>query len=50
MGIVILTFSTAYLVWGQSTKIVSETSDSLYFESPALFECNVQFPVNYNSE
>lgn len=50
MGMVILIFSTTYLVWGQSTKLVSETSDSLYFESPALFECNVQFPDNYKSE
>ena len=25
-------------------------SDSLYFESPALFSCNIQFPNDYDSE
>jgi phospholipase/carboxylesterase len=40
---IILIWPGAYLVQGQYTKL-----DSFYFESPALFECKVQFPDGYN--
>jgi phospholipase/carboxylesterase len=46
----ILICSTTHFVWGQSTKLASAKSDSLYFDSPALFECKVQFPDGYSLE
>ncbi len=48
IAIIVLICPTAYLVQGQDTKLVSVKSDSFYFESPALFECKVQFPDGYN--
>jgi phospholipase/carboxylesterase len=30
--------------------LISEGSDSLYFDSPALFHCNIQLPDNYSLE
>ncbi len=50
LGILIIICSASYFVQGQSSNLVSETTDSLYFESSALFECKVQFPESYNSE
>ena len=46
----ILICSTSHFVCGQSTRLASAKSDSLYFESPALFECKVQFPDSYSIE
>jgi len=48
--IVILICSSFHYVQGQGTKLATVKSDSLYFESPALFECSIQFPENYNSK
>jgi predicted esterase len=45
---IILIWPAAYLVQGQYTKLDSVKLDSFYFESPALFECKVQFPDGYN--
>jgi phospholipase/carboxylesterase len=50
IGTLVLICSNTHHVWSQSTNLVSAKSDSIYFESPALFECKVQFPVNYNTE
>lgn len=50
IGTLILICSMAHFVRGQSTKLAQVKSDSLYFESPALFNCHVQFPANYNLE
>lgn len=49
IGTIVFICSNTHLIWSQSTNLVSIKSDSLYFESPALFECNLQFPVNYKS-
>ena len=49
-GTLILICSITHFVAGQSTELASVKSDSLYFESPALFECKVLFPDGYNSE
>jgi phospholipase/carboxylesterase len=52
-GILIATLSlfccTTHLVRGQDNKLATIESDSLYFASPALFNCHVQFPAEYNS-
>ena len=37
-------------VIGQESDSGTLKSDSLYFESPALFSCNIQFPNDYDSE
>lgn len=50
-GILILLFCcNTHFVQGQESELTTIKSDSLYFESPALFECNLQIPNNYNSE
>lgn len=46
----ILICFTSHFVCGQSTRLTSAKSDSLYFESPVLFECKVQFPDSYDSD
>lgn len=50
IGFLTLFCCTTYLVQAQNEPLSTVKSDSLYFESPALFECNMQFPENYNSE
>jgi len=50
IGVLILICSPAHFVLGQSSELAPVKSDSLYFESPALFNCYVQFPANYNLE
>ena len=50
IGALILICSTTFIVRGQSTVLDSAKSDSIYFESPALFECKVQFPKGYSPE
>ncbi|NQU54542.1 MAG: hypothetical protein HQ522_18625 [Bacteroidetes bacterium] len=37
-------------VYGQNAELNELNSDSLYFEGPALFECNIQMPDNYNPD
>ncbi len=49
IGILTLCCST-HFVQGQDIKSTTIKTDSLYFESPALFACNVQYPDSYNSE
>ena len=46
----ILICSTPHYVFSQSTKLTSAKSDSIYFESPALFECKVRIPTSYSLE
>jgi len=50
VGSLILYCSTTYLVQAQNNTLTTVKSDSLYFESPALFKCNLQFPENYSAE
>lgn len=51
IGTLILFFCNASnLVYGQESESTRLNSDSLYFESPALFECNIQIPENYNPD
>jgi phospholipase/carboxylesterase len=40
--------SNTNLLLGQNTGFSSPKSNLLYFEGPAIFECNIQFPDNYN--
>jgi len=39
-----------YFAHCQDFAAASGKQDSLYIESPALFECNIQFPQNYDQE
>jgi predicted esterase len=51
IGILTLYFCIAsILVYGQESELTKFYSDSLYFESPALFECKIQLPENYNKD
>ncbi len=47
---ILLISSGINFVKGQDTKLDGVKSDSLYFESPALFECKVLFPNRYTLE
>jgi phospholipase/carboxylesterase len=50
-GILILLFCcNTHSVQGQESGLTKIKSDSLYFESPALFECFIHFPDNYDSQ
>jgi phospholipase/carboxylesterase len=50
-GILVLLFCcNTHFVHGQGTELTTIKSDSFYFESPALFDCNIRLPDNYNSE
>ena len=42
--------SDTNLVYGQESELINLKSDSLYFESPALFTCNIQIPEDYNPD
>ena len=49
--ILILAYNvTSSFVLGQEAKSSYIKSDSIFFESPALFICNVQFPKDYKME
>jgi len=49
IGTVILLFCFVFnFAKGQESESISSAVDSLYFESPALFTCNLQFPIDYN--
>lgn len=51
MGILTLLFCIALnLVNGQKSELAKINLDSLYFESPALFGCNIQLPENYDQD
>ena len=50
LGTLALFCCTTHTVLGQNTKLATIKTDSLNFESPALFECFIQFPDNYSSE
>lgn len=40
----------ASIIHGQGAELEVVTSDSFYFESPALFKCDIQFPGDYHTE
>ena len=48
--LILLLFFNAHLVQGQDPELTTIKSDSLYFESPTLFECILQFPDQYIPE
>ncbi len=51
IGTLILIFcSNTHFVQGQEFELTTIKSDSLYIESPTLFNCKIQFPDNYNLE
>ena len=43
----LLSFTGTSFVLGQDPESVALKSDSIFFKSPALFQCNLQFPDNY---
>jgi poly(3-hydroxybutyrate) depolymerase len=49
-SLILLLFINSNFVQGQGSESVQLKSDSIYFESPALFQCNIQFPDDYNSD
>ncbi|MCK5442364.1 MAG: hypothetical protein KAJ23_10770 [Maribacter sp.] len=48
--LIIFLYSIANIVYCQEFELNKLNSDSLYFESSALFECNIQIPGNYNRD
>lgn len=48
--LILLFCCNTHFIQGQETELTNIKSDSLYFESPILLECNLQFPDDYNPD